>query len=260
LPLYCAISKYCSIPSLLNYFNMCKDYSLFYLCRLRFFLFFIFIFPNFPATAQNLSLHNEGTAIYAKNEAENAASFSEALSAKIVQPTIKVEKPPAPTWLDRKSAQLHKWMGYLSLVLSILLLAINKESRLHRLLGRVFVPCLVVLNVSALVIKVHGFTFFHYLAIASLVIAMFGMIPLMLERTQRSMDLHITCMYASIVAVFTGGVTEALVRIPVFPYYGDLLHSAMVGVPATIFVTVGIGRITVAKKWAEKYVNPLPKK
>jgi uncharacterized membrane protein len=239
---------------------MCKDYSLFYLCRLRFFLFFIILFPNFPATAQNLrttipntSLYNETTLIYAKNEAENMASFSEALSAKIVQPAVKAEKLPVPTWLDRKSAQLHKWMGYLSLVLS-------KESKWHRLLGRVFVPCLVVLNVSALAIKVHGFTFFHYLAIASLIIALFGMIPLMLERTQRSMHLHITCMYGSIVAVFTGGVTEALVRIPAFPCYGDLLHSAIIGVPLTVILSVGIARITVTKKWMEKYVYPLPKK
>lgn len=249
---------------------MCKDCTSFYLCRLLYFLFFLTVFPNFPANAQDVtpntgvsSFSRQNGVIYAKNDAV-AATAGESVPAAVVAPSIqkaeKAEKKPIPTWLDRKGAQVHKWMGYFSLLLSILLLAVNKESRAHRLLGRVFVPCLVVLNVSALVIKVHGFTFFHYLAIASLIIAVVGMLPLMFARTQRSMDLHITCMYASIVAVFTGGVTEALVRIPIFPYYGDLLHTAIFAVPATVVCSVGIARITVAKKWTEKYVYPLPKK
>lgn len=200
-----------------------------------------------------------------------ARKYAKKLELAYTENKIILEPPPIPvmaapslsialkpTLLDRRASVLHKWLGYVSLLLSVLLLVLDKESRSHRVLGRLFIVSLAMLNISALVIQVHGFTPFHYLAIVSLIIAALGMLPLMLKRTKRSMHLHVVCMFGSIVAVFTGGVTEALVRIPAFPYYGDLPHTVMFAVPTTIVFCLVINILTVERKWREKYIDTSP--
>jgi uncharacterized membrane protein len=174
-------------------------------------------------------------------------------------PLVSAARLPASTPLaDHRSAVVHKWFGYFSLLFGILMLAINKGGITHKIVGRAFIINLMLLNVSALMIRAHGFTPFHFMAIASLVIALIGIIPLTIKRTKRSMKLHIVYMYGSVVAAFTGGVTECLVRIPFFPYYGDLLHTVMFAVPTTVIVSVFANVLTVERKWKETYIDVSP--
>ena len=166
--------------------------------------------------------------------------------------------PPSTPLADKMAAEVHKWFGYFSLLLGILMLALNKGTLAHKIFGRAFIVNLMLLNASALFIRAHGFTPFHFLAIASLVIAMIGIIPLTIKRTQRSMKLHVIYMYGSVVAAFTGGVTECLVRIPMFPYYQDLLHTVLFAVPTTVILSVGLNMLLVEKKWKAEYIDTSP--
>jgi uncharacterized membrane protein len=220
----------------------------------------IFLFTIFccsPLFLSVVSHAQSGSQFLPQKYAENKSivSTKEDIVVPQLSPAITA---PQPTYLDRVSSKIHKWLGYISLLLSVLLLAINKESWLHRMLGRLFIVSLATLNISALVIQVHGFTPFHYLAIVSLIIAALGMLPLIARRTKRSMRLHVQCMFGSIVAVFTGGVTEALVRIPAFPYYGDIIHTVFFAVPTTIVVCLVVNILTVERKWRETYIDTSP--
>lgn len=91
------------------------------------------------------------------------------------------------------------------------MLATRKGTRRHRLLGRVFLGCMLIVNVAALAIYNidGGWTVFHWLAVASLALLAGGMIPLWLRRPQGNwMVLHSSLMTGAYIGLVTAGIAQ----------------------------------------------------
>ena len=91
------------------------------------------------------------------------------------------------------------------------MLMTRKGTRRHRLLVRVFLICMLVVNGAALVIYNidGGWTAFHWLAIASLTLLAGGMIPRWLHRPRHHrIVLHSSFMSGAYIGLVTAGVAQ----------------------------------------------------
>ncbi len=145
---------------------------------------------------------------------------------------------------------IHLASAILSLILGPIIFLITKGTRLHILLGRIYVVAMVTLNLTALCIYrlFGGFGAFHVLALISLLVLLAGFAAVYWKRPPNTwMHNHYRAMGWSYVGLLAAGVAEAVVRIPFLRNIsGGWVHFGILVLVASLIVCV-IGGYLIAR-------------
>jgi uncharacterized membrane protein len=116
------------------------------------------------------------------------------------------------------SGLLHVGLAVVALAAGLLQLVLTKGTPAHRRLGWLYAASMLGLNGVGFTIyrEFGGFGLFHYLAVASLVTIVGGMVPVLLRRPERGwLDLHAYWMSMSYVGLVAAGLFQLATHPPV---------------------------------------------
>ena len=133
---------------------------------------------------------------------------------------------------------VHLVFASLALAAGTVVVLIRKGTRWHRTLGHVYLTCMIALNVTALFIyqKFGIFGPFHWMAVASLLTLLVGMVPVFMRRPKGSwLQLHAGFISGSYVGLVAAAGSEVTSRIPGTDEIFGLVVSA------TTVLIIGIG-------------------
>jgi uncharacterized membrane protein len=136
---------------------------------------------------------------------------------------------------------LHTAFALIALATGLAIFTIAKGTRLHRVIGYVYVISMLGLNLTALTIYrlFGGFGPFHALAIASLVTLAAGFIPVFTRRPKGTwLHRHYEWILWSYVGLVAAACSELITRLPVFDSSGPVFGAA-VFVASTLVVLGG---------------------
>ena len=111
----------------------------------------------------------------------------------------------------------HVGFGICALTMGAFVLALPKGTRSHRVVGYLYVACMVLLNATALgIYRLLGhFGPFHALALISLITLGAGLIPVLRKPvTSRAMIKHLMTIGWSYVGLWAATMAEIAVRVP----------------------------------------------
>ncbi len=122
-------------------------------------------------------------------------------------------------WLTSQSVSglIHFISATLGLILGLGILFLKPGSRTHRILGYIFVPILLTVNISALFIHEMGMAFgpFHYIIPFSLYFLFIGVRPFLvkMERVKKLKD-HVGGMVGAALGLWAAFCAELVARTP----------------------------------------------
>ena len=139
---------------------------------------------------------------------------------------------------------IHLFFAMLALVLGTMVLFKTKGTATHKRIGYSYILSMLGVNITALMIyRLFGsFGIFHWMAIASLLTIIAGMIPMFLKKPASYISLHFNFMYWSVFGLYAAFMAETCVRFP------DVVIES--GIPNHVFynmtgiasgITIGIG-------------------
>ena len=134
---------------------------------------------------------------------------------------------------------IHTIFGLVALVAGTAVVFLPKGTRWHRTLGHVYLSNMLALNISALFIyRLYGhFGPFHWMAIASLLTLIIGMVPVFTRLPKGSwLQLHAAFINGSYVGLVAGFVSEITSRIP----GTEESFGLVVGLTTAIIIGVGV--------------------
>jgi uncharacterized membrane protein len=117
-----------------------------------------------------------------------------------------------------KIGLVHTGFAVASLLLGGTVIALQKGTRLHRLLGQLYASGMVGVIVTSFMIYrlVGGWGPFHYAATISAVTLVAGLVPAMLRRPRRSwVIVHLQFMSYSYIGLVAALFSESAVRLPI---------------------------------------------
>ncbi len=123
---------------------------------------------------------------------------------------------------DKSLAVLHIAAAVLALLAGALVLGSAKGTRWHRLMGRLYVTAMLVLNLSALnIYRLSGeFGAFHVAALFSLLVTLTGVTAVRWRWLRGGwLDMHFHLMSWSYVGLVAAAVSESAVRVPAVPFW-----------------------------------------
>ena len=112
---------------------------------------------------------------------------------------------------------VHLIFALIALVVGAVVIFIRKGTRWHRTLGHVYLTCMIAVNVTALFIYIRFGAFgpFHWMAVASLLTLLAGMVPVFLRRPKRSwLQLHAGFISGSYVGLVAAAGAETFSHLP----------------------------------------------
>ena len=134
---------------------------------------------------------------------------------------------------------IHTIFGMVALLAGTAVILTNKGTRGHRTLGHVYLTNMITLNVSALFIyKLYGrFGPFHWMAVASLLTLIAGMVPVFTRRPKGGwLELHAAFINGSYVGLVAAFAAELTSRIP-----GTEAHfGPVVGITSALIIGIGV--------------------
>ncbi len=134
---------------------------------------------------------------------------------------------------------IHTIFGTVALVAGTAVLLMRKGTRWHRTLGHIFLTSMIALNIiSFYMYGLFGrFGPFHWMAVASLITLLAGMVPVLTRRPKgRWLELHGACISGAYVGLIAATVAEVTSRIP------GGWHSFSAPITAvTTLIIIGIG-------------------
>ena len=138
---------------------------------------------------------------------------------------------------------IHTVFATVALVAGAAVLLLRKGTRWHRTLGHMYLTSMIALNTSAFFIYdlFGNFGPFHWMAVASLVTLLAGMIPVLTRRPKGHwLAVHAGFISGSYVGLVAGAAAEVTSRIP----GGGTGFSGMAAGITTVFViTIGVALI-----------------
>ncbi|MCP5096641.1 MAG: DUF2306 domain-containing protein [Chloroflexi bacterium] len=150
---------------------------------------------------------------------------------------------------------VHMIFGLVALVAGTAVLSISKGTRWHRMLGHVYLISMIALNVTALFIYdlFGSFGAFHWMALASLITLILGMVPVFTRRPKgRWLELHGGFISGSYVGLVAATASEVTSRLP----GGWESFSGSVTAVTTIVITV-VGMMLISRN-LQKSVKRTP--
>ena len=133
---------------------------------------------------------------------------------------------------------IHMIFGLVALAAGTAVILIRKGTRWHRTLGHLYLTNMLALNVSALAIyKLYGhFGPFHWMALASLLTLVAGMVPVFTRLPKGGwLELHAAFIMGSYVGLVAATAAEITSRIPGTENYFGLV----VGITSALVIGVG---------------------
>jgi uncharacterized membrane protein len=137
---------------------------------------------------------------------------------------------------------IHLVFASIALVAGTVVILIRKGTRWHRTLGHFYLTCMIGLNVTALFIykKFGIFGPFHWMAVASLLTLLVGMVPVLTRRPKGSwLELHAGFISGSYVGLVAAAGAEVTSRIP----GTEELFGLIVGITTALIIGIGISLI-----------------
>lgn len=154
----------------------------------------------------------------------------------------------------------HLLSSLIAMVFATFVLYLPKGTRVHRLMGYLYILSMSVLLITAFSIYelFKGWGVFHWSAVFSAVVIVLGFVPIILHRPKKNyVVLHFSFMYWSIIGLYSAFLSETLVRIPKIVIVNDLpneIFYQMTGVG--VFIVMGLGAfffIRNYRKWEAIY-------
>lgn len=131
---------------------------------------------------------------------------------------------------------IHTIFGLVALAAGTAVLLMRKGTRWHRTLGHVYLTNMLALNISALFIyRLYGhFGPFHWMALASLITLVIGMVPVFTRRPKGGwLQLHAAFINGSYVGLVAATASEITSRIPgTEAYFGLVVGLTTAGIIA----------------------------
>lgn len=141
---------------------------------------------------------------------------------------------------------VHTIFGLVALLAGTAVVLMRKGTRWHRTLGHVYLTSMVALNTLGFFIYglFGAFGPFHWMAVASLITLLVGMIPVFTRKPKRKwLELHagfISGSYVGLVAATTAEITSRL------PGGWNSFSATVTGI--TIAVVIAVGVFLIRKK------------
>lgn len=120
------------------------------------------------------------------------------------------------------SGTIHFVSATIGLFLGLGILFLKPGSKIHKTAGYIFIPVLLIVNISALFIHEMGMQFgpFHFLIPFSLYFLYLGIKPFIFDiKGKERLKLHIKGMVAAAIGLWAAFVAESLVRTPAIGEY-----------------------------------------
>ena len=137
---------------------------------------------------------------------------------------------------------IHTIFGMVALVAGTAVIFTKKGTQWHRVVGRIYLGNMLALNITALFIyRLYGrFGPFHWMALASLLTLIAGMVPVLTRRPKGGwLELHASFINGSFVGLVAATAAEITSRIP-----GTENHFGFV-VSLTSALVIGIGAMLI---------------
>lgn len=140
-------------------------------------------------------------------------------------------------FITSQTGLIHFMASIFALLLGTLVLALQKGTARHKLIGKLYaVTMFIVLITAFMTYRLFGtWGIFHWTAVVSTLTLVAGLLPIYLKRPVKSYrTLHFSFMYWSVMGVYGAFVSETLVRLP-----RVVVES---GIPNSVFYNLtGIG-------------------
>lgn len=133
---------------------------------------------------------------------------------------------------------LHLASSVVAMLLGAYMLWAKKGTQRHKSVGYVYCLSMLSVNITAFgIYHLWGhFGVFHGFALLSLSTLLAGMIPIMVRKNARTLDLHFNFMYWSVVGLYCAFVAEVLVRVPIPFLHGNLSAAVFIGTFGVMFL------------------------
>ena len=138
---------------------------------------------------------------------------------------------------------IHTVFATVALFAGAAVLLLRKGTRWHRTLGHIYLTSMISLNITAFFIYdlFGGFGPFHWMAVASLVTILLGMIPVLTRRPKGSwLAVHAGFISGSYVGLVAGAAAEVTSRIPAG---GTGFSGIAAGITTVLVTAAGVALI-----------------
>lgn len=135
---------------------------------------------------------------------------------------------------------IHTVFGLVALAAGTAVVFLPKGGRWHRTLGHVYLTNMIALNASGLFIyDLFGhFGPFHWMALASLLTLLLGMVPVFTRRPRgRWLELHAGFILGSYVGLIAATASEVTSRLP---SGGDGFSATATGITTAVITFIGV--------------------
>ena len=132
---------------------------------------------------------------------------------------------------------IHTIFGLVALAAGTTVLLLPKGTRLHRTIGHIYLSNMLALNISAFFIyRLYGhFGPFHWMALASLLTLLVGMLPVLTRWPPHWLEWHAGFINGSFVGLVAATAAEITSRLP----GTENLFGPVVGLTSALIIAVG---------------------
>lgn len=165
-------------------------------------------------------------------------------------------------FITSQTGLIHFVFSMIALLLGTLVLAQRKGTKLHKLIGKLYVIAMAIVLVTAfMTYRLFGtWGIFHWTAVISSLTIILGLIPLIVKRPRGYISMHFSFMYWSVLGVYAAFVSETLVRMPSVVVESNIPNSVfynMVGVGTALVMGLGVYFFLKLKpKWDRQFASP----
>jgi len=155
---------------------------------------------------------------------------------------------------------IHFVFSIIALLLGTLVLAMEKGTIKHKLIGKFYTMAMFVVLISAfMTYRLFGtWGIFHWTAVVSSLTILLGLIPILTKRPRNNyVTVHFSFMYWSVIGVYGAFVSETLVRMPKVVIESGIPNSVfynMTGIGTALVMGLGVWYFLKLKpKWDKQF-------
>jgi uncharacterized membrane protein len=159
----------------------------------------------------------------------------------------------------------HSPMGVVHLISSVIAMLLGaymlwaeKGTPMHKKVGYTYCLSMLSVNITAFgIYHLWGrFGVFHGFALLSLISLLSGMIPIMVRKNAKTIGLHLSFMYWSVIGLYCAFAAEVLVRVPISFLQGRLSAAVFTGTFVVMFLgTLGFKKFK--EQWQQRFLKSL---
>ncbi len=163
-------------------------------------------------------------------------------------------------FITSETGLIHFIASIIAFVLGTLVLILDKGTKKHKLIGRLYaLTMLVVLITAFMTYRLFGtWGIFHWTAVISSLTILFGLLPILTKKPRKNyIILHFSFMYWSVIGVYGAFISETLVRMPKVVIQSGIPNSVfynMTGIGTALAMGIGVYYFLKLKpKWEQQF-------